>query len=708
MIYKKLKIIVLFLIIIFSANIFGCTISITDQSLSTFLSSQIIGDNVEVILNVSLIDNSELKLQPQNCENKKIVFVIDSHKTINISGSRDNYIVSGMDVIEFRNNANLTINVDNLDNVVRLTTIDIDADIYSSMQNRSVFSVLEAERSWSSDSSYWPAHGIKMNINNLIIDQNSDFNLSIISKNPNNPSDNYDATYSGVSGGPALFDCNQITNYGNLRLDLIAGDGGKGSDGKKKKNRDGGNGGIGGDANLQINFIDLREDALFLLNLKSGNGGNGGKGSREGGGWFCPGEPRPGGTGAAAGSIDFNISKIYSKTETALNISLLTGNGGNGGSAGANNCSSDSSGDASLGGNGGNISDINILDLRLDGNLFFFINAGNGGNAGLKVSDGSYNYGGDGGSVGNLNISNFTNNHKNVLINILSGKKGIYSSSYPCYFGKPGVVGDININYLENNNRGIEIISRVNQTIKDTADYLSCTSNSPETQFSPGEIKINYLASGSYLPKKLKTISAYQIDNTKIEINACYIKSSGLKRLEYQTGQLTINSANTDHFLNDFDYDKSRILVFNRPAITCPICDALELTNLNRVDDTYTIYSNNSGTINAGDLKIYYLKEDGQIFKPHHLLPNEEYVVYTNNSPIIGTISQRFTDPAVYEYVLSKDKLFSPRYNVLLSEVTDSKAYCSGQQYKIKGTITLDNGSSKTFDFPFIPIYGFE
>jgi hypothetical protein len=75
MIYKKLKIIVLFLIIIFSANIFGCTISITDQSLSTFLSSQIIGDNVEVsILNVSLIDNSELKLQPQNCENKKNYF----------------------------------------------------------------------------------------------------------------------------------------------------------------------------------------------------------------------------------------------------------------------------------------------------------------------------------------------------------------------------------------------------------------------------------------------------------------------------------------------------------------------------------------------------------------------------------------------------------------------------------------------------------
>jgi hypothetical protein len=210
------------------------------------------------------------------------------------------------------------------------------------------------------------------------------------------------------------------------------------------------------------------------------------------------------------------------------------------------------------------------------------------------------------------------------------------------------------------------------------------------------------------LPKSLKTITAYPIDNTKIEIDACYLKSSGLKKLEYQTGQLILNSANKEHILNDFDYDKSRILIFTKKDNDCPICDALELTSLNRVDETYKIYSNDAGTIEAGDLKIYYLKENKKIFKPNYLGDQEEYIVYTNKTDILSRNSSQFSEAGLFEYVLSKENLFSPRYNDLLSNITGSKAYCPGQQYLIKFTITLDNGTSKIIEMPFIPTYGFE
>lgn len=710
--YKNLKIITIIFLILFSANIFACTVTINQGiGTSNFSAQEDPNNSNRHLAKITLPswNDHDIILTRQNCENKSVVLVIDDNKTINITNEKDNYKITGMDIVEFQNNSSIIFNINNEDNEVELTTIDINADIHTIPNTTAKLEFNEDQRSFGSSEQYRKAHGIKVISKNLFVEQDSNLVLNINSKDPEGGPSSTNDPVSGVVGGPAILDLNSITNYGDLTIDLKAASGGKGTTGKTKSPRkDGGAGGVGGDANISINFIHTKNSAKFNLNLKSGDGGAGGSGASEGGSPRCAGDPKDGGDGANGGLVYFNISDLIFDQSSVITVNLESGKGGKGGDSGKNHCVSDNA-DGGAGGNAGDIISNNINNLETSGDLTFSIKSGSGGNGGYKTRGGAYGSGGNGGDILDLNISNFINNSESTKIDLLSGKKGKNTSiDSPEYYGVAGGIGNININYLENNKRGLEIRKEVDQTTIDIISEFSCTDDPTDNFVETGDIYINYISSGSYLPKSLKTITAYPIDNTKIEINACYLKSSGLKKLEYQTGQLILNSANKEHILNDFDYEKSRILIFTKTENDCPICDALELTNLNRVDETYKIYSNNSGTIKARDLKIYYLKEDQDIFKPNYLGDNEEYVVYTNYTDINSQNSSQFSDAGLFEYVLSKENLFSPRYNSLLSEIADSKAYCPGQQYKIKFIITLNDGTTKIIEIPFIPTYGFE
>ena len=712
--YKKIKIATIIFLILFSANIFACAVTI-NQGLSTYFNAlEDPSDPTRHIAKINLptwINHDIVLTRNQNCQGKTIVLVIEDNKTITITGNKEDYKITGMDVVEFQNNSGIVFNIDNEDYEVELTTIDINADIHTISNTTAELKFNEAEREFDRNDSYRKAHGIKVISKNLFVEQDSNLAINISCDDPEEGSSSTSDPVSGVAGGPALLDFNSIINYGSLGVTLKAGSGGKGTTGKTKHPRkSGGDGGLGGDVNFSVFFINTKDSAKFDLDLKSGNGGAGGSGASEGGSPRCAGTPKDGGNGVDAGLVNLNVSNLIFGQSSQVSISLKSGNGGDGGNAGANHCRRDDA-NGGAGGNAGDIIVNNFDDLKTSGDFTLSLISGSGGNGGSKTRGGSYGSGGNGGNIYDLNISNFINNSENTKIQQLSGKKGknlnIDSSDY---FGVAGAIGNININYLENNKRGLEIIKQVDQTTLDIISEFSCDTKNPTNNFvETGDIYIKYISSGSYLPKSLKTITAYPIDNTKIEINACYLKSSGLKKLEYQTGQLFLNSANKEHILNDFDYDKSRILIFTKIDNDCPICDALELTSLNRVDETYKIYSNNSGTIKAGDLKIYYyLKENQEIFKPNYLGDQEEYIVYTNKTDILSRNSSQFSEAGLFEYVLSKENLFSPRYNNVLSEITDSKAYCPGQQYLIKFTITLDDDTLKTINMPFIPTYGFE
>jgi len=710
--YKKIKITTIIFLILFSANIFACAVTINPELLTQFISRSDPNNPSRHLAKITLstwTNHNIMLTRTPDCQGKTIVLVIDDNKTINITEDKEDYKITGMDVVEFQNNSGIVFNIQNINQWVELTTIDINADIQTKPNTIAKLEANEKLREFVRDpSDARQLHGTKLTTKNIFVDTNSVFNFKVIVDDVGDAG-SYNATYTPFPGGPAILDFNSITNYGDLKISVIGASGAKGSSGASHKNKVGGDGGAGGDANFSGNYIKVKEDASFDLILRSGDGGNGGKGSSEGGSWACSGSPQRGGAGGNGGLVNLNVSNLTFGQSSQVSISLKSGNGGDGGNAGANHCRRDDA-NGGAGGNAGDIIVNNFDDLKTSGDFTLSLISGSGGNGGSKTRGGSYGSGGNGGNIYDLNISNFINNSENTKIQQLSGKKGknlnIASSDY---FGVAGAIGNININYLENNKRGLEIIKQVDQTTLDIISEFSCDTKNPTSNFvETGDIYIKYISSGSYLPKSLKTITAYPIDNTKIEIDACYLKSSGLKKLEYQTGQLILNSANKEHILNDFDYDKSRILIFTKEDNDCPICDALELTSLNRVDETYKIYSNDAGTIKAGDLKIYYLKENQEIFKPNYLGNDEEYVVYKNKTDIHSQDSSQFPEAGLFEYVLSKENLFSPRYNDLLSNITGSKAYCPGQQYLIKFTITLDDGTLKTINMPFIPTYGFE
>lgn len=621
------------------------------------------------------------------CDNKTTILEIVGNNTITLNESKSNYKITGIDRILIKNNGSLTFNIDNLDNVVQLTTIDINTDIYLSNNTNSKLLFLEAERSWADNDAYRRAHGIKVKLKNLFVGFNSDLNLSLISRTPNNRSDSTTSgPYVGTPGGPSILDINSIINSSNMNINLVGGNGAKGSTGKTDSPRKaGGDGGTGGDSNLILKYLELIDNSELNLILISGNGGDGGSGASEGGGPRCSGDPKAGGSGAISGSVVFDISKIKLNNSNFY-ITLNSGNGGNGGDAGANHCRNDNA-DGGIGGSTGKII-LRNNDLINNGSIMWNIIAGNGGNGGDNAHDGggTDGYGGNGGLISDLNITKFINNGDFNYYSV-SGKKG-FNSSYPTepsYFGTAGSIGSINVDYLFNKSGNINIKTELNEDNIDsiTAVNCSCTTEACGGEDPTiGDINIKYLASGSYLPKKLEIVKHVPINFSNINIKSCYLKSLGNSQLSYITDNLSLEATNLGDIASDFDNNTNQVpnALFN--LVYCPVCDGLELDNPLRIDKEYTIYSTISSNIT--DLNIYYLTPDGNLFRPPGFPTDQNYIVYSLKPGEIISVSDSFTfGQDIKEFKISKNKLIYIPEQLNLEDISNVKLFCPGQRYLI-------------------------
>lgn len=706
---KKITIVLsfLFMFVFFTVvNAVSCFNDISGINVVQDFQAGYFNENYIIKINQPNVENKDLifvKNSSSVCDNKKTILLIDNNLTIKLTGLKDNYRISGIDEVLFSGAGQLYFDVNNLDKDVHLTTITIDTNIRVENNASSKLQVIEAERKWNNDSSYRHAHGLKLISNNLIIEKNAQFDLNIISVTPDSRIESTTSgVYSGTLGGPAFLSLNSVEDFGVLNINVIAGNGSKGSSGKNSSPRKaGGAGGLGGNSIFDLNFLKINDYSNLNLKIKSGNGGAGGVGASEGGGPRCSGNPKNGGIGGNAGAITFNFSDISVGNNAITNIDLFLGNGGTGGNAGKNHCQPDSAD----GGNGGNAGDVffnNINNIENNGNLKINIIPGNGGfgekNAkrNNKNSYGKNGIGGNGSSITDLNISRMINNGDFSFL-AKSGKKGVNSkyTTESNYFGKAGDVGSVNIDYLFNKSGVFVIESELNEKDISSLSTVNCSCGGSDcsTQSDPtiGDINIKYLASGSYLPSKLKLITHVPVNFSSINIFSCYVKSSGKLQLVYETDYLKLEATNLADIANDFK-STSKIGALLLDTKFCPVCDGLDLDSPLRIDSDFTIFS--SSESNIVDLNIFYLTPDGNVFLPPNF--NEPYVIFSlkPNSVIESTSSLIFNNQ-VKEYKISPSNLY---YNVFEKELGENdRLFCAGQKYRVD--YKLQNGESKSIIF---------
>jgi hypothetical protein len=555
------------------------------------------------------------------------------------------------------------------------------------------------------------------------ISDNHTYNFAYVKYTHTNLQTHFYQEGDGLHGFGAILDLNSITNYGTTNVKLFGGDGRGGNNGTNHNDRSGGLGGFGGDAELKLKYINNYNGNLNI-SLFPGNGGPGGDGSNEGGSIRCEGSPQNGGDGGLGGNIFIDLNSIINYKN--LNLKASAGNGNIGGDAGSNHCLDD---DASggHGGHGGSIfiEDINYIFNGSEANLFFDFNAGSGARGGYKTKGGNKGYAGFGGIItgeceypeeNNITITRDRGLYIYNIINsgvfnmkLLSGK-GVTDNEWSKY-SAAGSLSDIYINYFDNNSEDFRIQSRINQKnldyiyidYHDEFDYLLKTSS----------LYINYLRSGSYLPKEI--ILSDTINDSPdwkstpeiapvTKINTCYINQSDNRSLFYQIFDLNILSTNKNHYISSFNNDLSEIAYFYSPKIFCPYCDALPLDSPQRVNKNYSIYSDLPGTIKAGDLNIFYANKEDP--KTKFTLPaqSDPYLVYTNVDDIISEPCSEEEFLGLNKYKIEVNNLLFVPDQYQLDPDTD-RAYCPAQNYYIEGIVTDNSGNERDFNFMFVPVY---
>jgi len=630
-----------------------------------------------------------------NCAEKDIMLVVNSVLNLKMINLRS-LNISGIDILDLNSNSSIVVNVDNKDHN-GISVLDINVPKLISSGSNVQISLVEEDRSAASHNCSIIADGLKLMADNIEVLQDSNLVISLISDDVADKGSG-DYTDPGVNGGPAVFDVNSVFVDGSFILSVDGGNGGKGTSGSRGDSRTGGAGGFGGDANFSVNYFT--NNGTSEVNLFAGNGHSGGKGSDESKiEGACLGDPKPGGNGGNGGNILFDVNNFINQG-TLLVSKLVSGAGGTGGEKGRDKCFDDDFG-GSNGGSSGNINILAFSKLINSGNFDFNASAGDAGNSGPSdPNDGSLGgcHGGNGGSISVIDVTEIDNNSQNFKILLKSGKYGIKdslcgSSSNKGSNGITGSIGDININYLTNSAKGIEITKELNQSV---------SSPSQATDAKTGNVNINNLISGSYLPKSIMIIPNNRASYSAINISACYLKTSGVDSLEYQTNLLKLYSANKNHVLYDFNLNNINNLI--ALSVECPHCEAIELNNpFWRVGNDYSIYSTQSGTIKANDLNIYYALDSNSEQIYNLPSPVGSPPVYTNKADIIGE-DDSLTDglKTIYKYTIEKDNLKWWKDPSYVLTPTD-KPYCYGQQYYIKGKIM--GSQTKSFEFPFLPLY---
>ena len=743
---KKINLIILLIFLSLLLNpVFSCNLTAPDLGIGIvdFIEGVNSGNEITFICHVT--DNhvffGGIEIEPNNCQGKIITLKLSDSLAFEMSESIHELKISGVNVLEL-NGKDINVNVENDETIDPfVSTFFIDVPLIKQSTGISEINILEKERPLSNTQK--GPFGVKFQFSDVNVSEGASLNINVFAGNGtddvwknnvygtqdiyfyNHFLDLYDSddllndfSYfynnfynnygDGINGGKVVLEGDNFNNFGLLNLVLISGDGGSGNEGSKDKTKNGGIGGIGGI--LEFYIGNMLNYGTFNIDLNSGSGGYGGGGSGSGScghhnGW----DSGPGGHG---GLVFLDMNNIYNFDNLSLNV--FSGNGGYGAKGGrGRGCYyyPRRPGAGGHGGHGGIIYIDEINDLYNNSDFDLELSAGFGGNGG---SDGDHGgsrdkgNGGYGGWVSDLNITQLINsgNHSNFNIDILSGKLGLMGvNGNNGSNGKTGSTGDINIKFLENKSENFKIETKLNESIEDFVSSNFCCDylNTDELPNS-GNITIEYLDSGSYLPNILKSINNNPIDTTFIDIDSCYINSATYESLVYKSGMLNINAVNIKDIRGNFDTVNSEIGLFLEDSgIECPYCDLTELNSPLRLDLDYSLYSNFDGNISAYDLNIYYSTESNanEIFN----LPNSldvDYVIYTNESPIIAEVSE--FDSSLYEYKLKKDLLlYLPEDRILGN---DERLYCPAQQYIIKAKITpIGGGTKKEIQFPFVPLF---
>jgi hypothetical protein len=540
-----------------------------------------------------------------------------------------------------------------------------------------------------------------LKLNNLVIEENSNSNLNIKTEKISTSCD------IGRSGGDVKLDTNNIYNKGLLNVNLISADSGDAKNAYDCHEKNGGNSENAGDVNLNINSVYNLQDINF--NILSGNGGDGAKGSSSAVGEGCSLSKKPGwgGDGGNAGNIHFNINNIYN--EGLVEKNLISGNGGLGADSGFDGGANSNQADYAEGGNGGSggsiyFSSLNndLFNIKNNGQIIFSVLAGNGNNGGDKINrpeEGKAGNGGDGGTIKDI-FFDFIENNDYFYLNFVSGSKGVKGENpNPGEDGSHGQTSDLEIDYLINNSSDFSIVLNSKKLNIDN----SYTSN----------ISINKIHTASYLPKKLSAHTDFTASsnvNRSININnACYIKEPNTN-LEYSAQFISINSANQDVFKGDIQAPEGITPTYSEND-SCSVCDYIDFENKDEIfpsntghksNQEYSLFSNHQGSINEGELKIFYSKNNPLFTKIESYNPflEEELPLYTNKEEISSEYNEKMD---IYEYKIKPENL--KWYFDGNKDLTDKEIYCYYQNYRIEGEIKLDNGIEKNFNFPFTPIF---
>lgn len=518
----------------------------------------------------------------------------------------------------------------------------------------------------------------------------------------------YDKNRHGTDSGDILFNTFSITNYGDTNISLETG---KGGEGVKRKREDcagsydqsGGDGGKSGD--LELYVTKIYNYGEFTLDLKTGNGGNGGYSSLDKGndGYFN------GGDGGSSGNIYIsNIEQIINYNTVKFNV--ITGDGGWGGVQKAKHSKSGcDKGHNGWGGSSGDISDINITNL---------LNRQNTSKFELNIKNGV---------LGEIDIT-----PKNAC------KAENKAGGEILTFGAPGKLGDITIDFLENkSSNGLEITSNFTFTNEQYKLAVVATSNGgkdgvdnggnmrqlPDLNLRLSDIKINHLSNGSYLPKKISAnigIDDYEYFNNNIDITGCYINPTAVEYKVNNYARIVASNKDAVSKLNSSP-------IFDMTSRYCPHCEVMPLDDTqNRYTRNYSIFSSINGTINVGDLNIYYSNPSDQTkyfvkrtdyeYKSRDWSPNRsiripryekirrKLPVYTNKNPITAVLNPKINS---YEYKIKPEDLIyyshTPEDDMdLLSQ--EDYLFCYGQEYILDGSITGADSNIKSFSFPFVPL----
>jgi hypothetical protein len=687
--------------------------------------------NESINQNFNFVRNSNNSLI---CNNKRFVLVIDDNESFKITGTNKEIKISGaIDEVRFDSNSQnpitLTFLVDNNesqlvgDNTPGVFNIDVNE---TRVLTNTKIVITEGERDFiesngNASSPNRVGRGVRLNLRNLIVENNADLNISLQAITPNSGgtygtyeyNNNIFSTQHGMHGGTALFVAENILNNGKLNIDIFSAPGSKGRviGDDDILNILGANGGDGGRATFYVNNIYNYKD--LNINVRSGNGADGSNGTDEGS--LGGGLPMDGGVAGFGGQSDLYINdNLYNFINGVININVLSGSGGNGGNAGRNTFWSDNAN----GGNGGfggfvffNYGTGYNINIHNQGQLNYNVITGDSGFGGTKTKSGRKGSSGAGGDIFDFNVSRFVNTG-DFNYYALGGKVNINNDYIGT--GRAGNIGSINIENLNNFSQNFNINIELNEKNIENISSITCACQENCSIVGDpkiGNININYLKPGSFLPRSLKIIKQVPINDTTINISGCYVLSSGNSSISYAADNLILKLSNLADI--QYDFDESENMTANNifEKIVCPVCDSLELNNFAlRTDIEYTIYTD-QGTENITDLNIYYVNPDGSLFKPPGYPSNKDYVIYSlKTGETITPKQNQFIGTNIKEYKIAKEKLHYNSENFDLTNIPIKKGYdtqdvrlfCQAQRYLLR--FKLEN-QSEIKEIYFTPLF---